>query len=406
MLVGNACIVGDNALQKNNEMPRATPTPPKNVGKASVLRAEISPHLRYTNRHLVTVGRNADMKKSLISFIIAALLAITATTTAQSNVDIFFVACDTQAVIDFRGTMGAGLDIYYQIFSNAGASGTALTSQKRLAVSEDYTVSQVAAYEGGATVAVGAFASLRVSIASESDPSRSIYETTIDDINDGCAEPAYATVDSQTTATAEATPNPFALPDGVRPIRAPGGGFIFPPAIAPGTTGEPIVVIGARPSEQIEVGRTNRPGLIFAECDQFPQANPGLIYDTDNITIFWSWFARTPAQVRDHIANARYSITLNGQPLPGVRVSDIETREGSINYWVFYTVDLGDKWKPGRYGISFKLEWERAINDGYDDYGPDTPNPLIASSCTFDILPNPYGVVVVHENPKIPLQAR
>lgn len=346
------------------------------------------------------------MKKVLYSLIFSALLASASFTAAQSNVDIFFVACDTQAVIDFRGTMQSGLDIYYQVFSNAGASGAALTDQRQVAVSDDYTVSQVIAYADGATVSAGSFASVRVSIARESDASRTVYETIVDDINDGCAEPAYSTVDSQTTATAEGTPNPFVLPDGVRPIRAPGSGFIFPPAIAPGTTGEPAVVIGARPSEQVEVGRTNRPGLIFAECDQFSQANPGLIYDTDNITIFWSWFARTPAQVRDHIANARYSITLNGQPLPGARVSDIETREGSINYWVFYTVDLGDKWQPGRYGISFKLEWEQAISDGYDDYGPNTPNPLIASSCTFDILPNPYGVVVVHENPKFPLQAR
>jgi hypothetical protein len=45
----------------------------------------------------------------------------TTTTTANtSSVNIFYVACESQGVINFDGTMDAGYDIYYQLFSAAG----------------------------------------------------------------------------------------------------------------------------------------------------------------------------------------------------------------------------------------------------------------------------------------------
>ncbi|HRF94548.1 MAG TPA: hypothetical protein PLZ51_05135, partial [Aggregatilineales bacterium] len=44
-------------------------------------------------------------------------VAQTDTTTPTSTINYFFVICDTQAVIDFSGTIEAGYDVYYQIFS-------------------------------------------------------------------------------------------------------------------------------------------------------------------------------------------------------------------------------------------------------------------------------------------------
>ena len=31
--------------------------------------------------------------------------------------------------------------------------------------------------------------------------------------------------------------------------------------------------------------RQGTPGLVFAECDAYPMAEPGMLYDNDNITV-------------------------------------------------------------------------------------------------------------------------
>ena len=63
-------------------------------------------------------------------------------------------------------------------------------------------------------------------------------------------------------------------------------------------------MIGARLSDHF---RSDTPGLIFAQCDAFPLAEPGIIYDNDTVTIFWSWFTKTQAQMDEHLANAIYT---------------------------------------------------------------------------------------------------
>ena len=82
-------------------------------------------------------------------------------------------------------------------------------------------------------------------------------------------------------------------------IFTPGGGVLNEVF---GRPQEALVQIGARPSENERIeGRTSDPGLIFAECDAFPLADPGRLFDTDNLTVFWSWFASTPALAREHL---------------------------------------------------------------------------------------------------------
>ena len=41
--------------------------------------------------------------------------------------------------------------------------------------------------------------------------------------------------------------------------------------------------MGARLSDNF---RSETPGLIFAECDAFPLALPGIVYDNDNVTVY------------------------------------------------------------------------------------------------------------------------
>lgn len=316
--------------------------------------------------------------------------ALAQTTTTGSNVTIFFVTCADKGVVNFSGQMRPGYDIYYQIFSAPGGGGVPLTALRRASVDGNYAFSEEVPYANAAIVNVGQVASVKVSIAREGDSSRSVFNTTVNDIQDGCAAPQHPTgvsTDLGGSAAAEST-------------EAPGSGVLSPfgGEVNPGVVPQPLVKIGARPI----VGRSLTPGLIFAECDEFPLTNPGVLYDTDDLTVFWSWFARTQKQVQDHIAHAQYSVKLNGQFFPNVEQSAITQR--GRNFWVFYTAHLGRFWQPGQYGIEYGLTWDQKISDGYDDWGPGTKNEKVYSTCTFQVQPNPWGLSVVHVGLPFPNQ--
>ena len=69
------------------------------------------------------------MRNLLLVMIILVLgvSLVTAQDGSSSTINIFYVACENQGVINFDGTMEAGFDIYYQLFSAAGGGGQALT---------------------------------------------------------------------------------------------------------------------------------------------------------------------------------------------------------------------------------------------------------------------------------------
>ncbi len=319
---------------------------------------------------------------------VSALLAqdTTTTTTNQesSNVTIFFVACETEVVMNLSGTMEPGFDVYYQVFSGAGGTGEAITALRRVAVNGAYAFSERITYSNSFTLGAGATASARVVIARENNPDSTIYETTVNDLQDGCSSPQNPTGSSEDAGsgsggTGEATSSSEG-------ILSPFGGVINANFLS--STPEPPVVIGVPRT----VGRSDTPGVIFAECNMYGNRSaPGILYDTDSITIFWSWYARTEAQVQDHIAKANYDIRFNTVPFNYVQVSPIERRTN--NYWVFYYSQLG-RLSPGTYGIEFRLTWDEVTTDGFAEYGPGTDNPEIYSNCTFQIQRNPFGTRV------------
>ena len=318
------------------------------------------------------------MKKGVL--ILAFILALgAASSLAQSNVQIFFVACADQAVVNLSGTIDPGFDVFYQVFSGAGGTGTPITAMRRAQLDGPVTFSERLPYNSGASVASGSVASIRVIVAREDNVESSTLDTTVDDVQDGCAEPQHPLGTSQdasvpTTTTVDVGP----------PIVSPFGGFLNPDLEI---TPQPIVVIGAR--QNLSSYRSPTPGLVFAECTEaLPRATPGIIYDTDNVVIFWSWFAKTEAQVQDHINNANYEVTLNRQPFFDVIVSPI-TRRGP-NFFVFYTAEVGNL-RPGTYGVQYRVTWDTAISDGYADYGPGTDNQADTGDCQFTVSPNPVG---------------
>jgi hypothetical protein len=352
----------------------------------------------------------------------ATPVTTTTTTTTESTISYFFVACETQVILDLEGNMQPGDDIYVQVFRETGASGTQLSNIIRVSVNNAYQVSQTVTFPSGQTLLLGQFASARVSIGRESDSSNTSFTTVVEDVQDGCVTPSFPSADTSDLGSGASGPTtPIIDPltgqvidlatgdatiAGSSGIFTPDGGVLNDIIVR---SPEAVVQIGARPSAQVQfTGRTSDPGLIFAECDMFPGANPGLLWDTDNLTVFWSWFARTPALVQEHIDNAQYEVFLTSpyayrQTFPEIQRSGIVRREDG-NYWVFYVANLGDGFRPGQYRIDYYVTWAQAISDGYSAFGPGTETEGLLSTCTFNIEPNPFGTQVERNNPTVPLQ--
>ena len=352
------------------------------------------------------------MKKLILAFSLTVVAALTlmsipntvaqtatttpvptaAATTPGSTVDGLLTVCADGAIVNFSGTLVSGFDIYFQLFSGATGSGTSLSSLRQVQADGAFTFNERVAFPSGTTIGAGESASAMVTVARESDSSSVDFDFVLTDTQDGCGAstqtgPTSVEVGGTSAGTTSGTTTTAA-----RHILAPNGG-VLNPNLQP----EPEVVVGDRLSDHF---RSTTPGLIFAECDAFPMALPGVVLDSDQITIFWSWFTRTDAQMEDHLAHAQYSVKLNQQPFPNVTRSDIERRDG--NSWVFYSVNVGNL-APGHYEVEYRLTWDAVVNDGYDDYGPDTDNPMQANNCNFDIVQNPNVTGLAYSGMYLPM---
>ncbi len=328
-------------------------------------------------------------------FLLFALL-ITAQAQDENNfsstINWYYSACEDRMVVDLQGRLEAGYDIYYQAFDSFGGGGNAITVLRRVAVNGVYATSQEVNWLGNSTRALGTPISVVFRIGRENDPDDTIFQEASDDSLGECEEPGSTLESAQTMGTGDMIGSSGVYrPDGtmLNPI------FYKEP--------EPLVQIGARASLEEIPGRTADPGMIFAECADIEGTDPGVLFDIDEIRLFWSWFATSEELVQDHINNALYSVKLRGLIIPEIRVSEIKQVPGSQDWWVFYTVNLGDKWEPGTYGIDYALRWANPISDGYAEYGPGTANELLDSGCLFVIERNPWGIQVIHENPTLPL---
>jgi len=323
-----------------------------------------------------------------------------------SNVSWFFTACADKAVIDLSGTMQSGFALYVQVFRETQASGAPLSDNVLVSVTGDYKVSRELIYPTGQVLATGQFASMRLSIAPTGNPAAPVYTTLVDDTFDVCSAPANpstttsgttTSIGSTTTGSASNQPAPGTLISSSGVLK-PNGGVLNPVFAAP--LNEAVVQIGARTSKtERDQGRVTDVGLLFAECNQVSGAAPGRLYDTDPLTVFWSWYAKTPQQVQDHQAKAIYEVMFNAPGAPSqalpLNPTPIVRREGG-RYWVFYVVELGSNWLPGGYSIDYRVTWTEPTNDGFADFGPGTETPELTGSCSWEIEPNPYGVQVNH----------
>lgn len=312
-----------------------------------------------------------------------------------STVNWYYSACEDRMVIDLQGRMQTGYDLYYQAFDAFGGLGVPITGLRRVSVDGDYAVSQIINWLNDETRALGSPISVVIRIGREDDPDSTLFQQPSDDFLGECEEPGETLVEGAVAPTGEA------------PISSAGiftpDGSLLNPVYQRGP--EYLVHIGSRPSQLHTRGRTANPGLIFAGCLDVDGADPGILYDTDEIKIYWFWYAKTAEQVQDHINNAQYVVKVDTQTIPNVQTSEIKQLPGNSDWWVFYTVSLGDRWRPGGYVISFVVTWSNAISDGYENFGPGTENERLESGCRYAIQKNPYGVDIVPLRPDYPLKS-
>ncbi len=310
-----------------------------------------------------------------------------AATTQGTTVEAFAVLCTDAVVVRFSGTMLSGWDIYYQAFNGPNGTGTALTNVRQASVAGDFLFNERLAYNSGSTLATGATGSIKAFVAREGNSSSVDFEFTVNDFNDGCssdtttqptgsADTGTTTGSTDTTAAAASTSRPGFTTS----LLAPNGGLLNP-NLQP----EAAVVIGARPSDTF---RSETPGLLFAECDEYPLALPGLIYDNDTVVVYWSWYTKTLEDMQQHIDNAIYVASINTARFNDVQRTEPVRRNG--NYWVFYSFTAGQL-RPGHYEVAYDLTWANPVNDGYDDYGPGTARPRESGNCNFDVTRNPQN---------------
>ena len=146
---------------------------------------------------------------------------------------------------------------------------------------------------------------------------------------------------------------------------------------------------GEGPVEQAASG-TIRTGVdVLAYCDA---AEHGFPPPTDlvagsTIDVWWNWYASTEAQIAAHLANAVYTVTVDGEPLNDWKDYRLPPwRQDDGNTYVAWYVLYGPL-EAGEHRITYELTWRAAVSDGYRRFGPGTDIPQETGSCTFHVPP-------------------
>lgn len=151
-------------------------------------------------------------------------------------------------------------------------------------------------------------------------------------------------------------------------------------ATAPGTAGPPTIT-PAPGTATIQFGVD-----VLAECDNpFKGGRPNNLAAGSTIDIWWSWYARTRAQIDSHLNAVTYEVRLNGTLVENWRQYAIPVRlEDDGNYHIYWYVRT-DPLPAGENRITYRATWSTSITDGYDSFGPGTGNAVLEGSCTFNV---------------------
>lgn len=157
----------------------------------------------------------------------------------------------------------------------------------------------------------------------------------------------------------------------------------------PGTTGTPGDFAPSTNAPTLPAGTAGvQNGVdVLAYCDDrsFGAPAPTNLAAGSSIDVFWSWFAKTEAQVRDHLDKATYDVRLDGQTLKNWQNYRTSIRsESDGNYHVYWFVPSGAL-SAGEHVITYRVSWSEQITDGYNNFGPGTSRPFEQGTCTFTV---------------------
>ena len=122
---------------------------------------------------------------------------------------------------------------------------------------------------------------------------------------------------------------------------------------------------------------------ILAYCQQ-KSVRPPQVTTSDNIYVEWSWFVAAEEHMPEHLEHANYEVQLDGEPLENWTEYATEMKREGTRYIIYWYYPVGQL-SAGDHEITFRLTWDAAISDGYEDFGPGTPNEVDEGNCAFTV---------------------
>ncbi len=182
------------------------------------------------------------------------------------------------------------------------------------------------------------------------------------------------------TVTATLTRTPTREPAARIPTVTPAGDGDATPTLA--RIASPTA---ARPTAQGTVLSPRQGYDVLAYCEQFSQVPPPLAEGT-TIDVFWGWIASTEEYLRQHINNVIYEVRLDGELLEEWRPYATPIRQEPDGNWsIYWYVPVREPLSRGTHTITYRATWRNPIFDGYQQFGPGTPNEVETGSCTFEV---------------------
>lgn len=171
---------------------------------------------------------------------------------------------------------------------------------------------------------------------------------------------------------------------GPSPTPTPTGG---PAATGSGFTTSTPSIGGA---DSVENAQTRSDVNVLAYCRQRNVPVPQITTE-QTVSIYWSWFVKEPSLMGNHLAHAQYEVLLDGRLLENydsyrTTLTDKPIDDPARGDWyVYWFVPVG-RLPAGRHEVTYRLTWDEPVNDGYEDFGPGTPNESNEGNCVFNVV--------------------
>ncbi|GAB4573523.1 MAG: hypothetical protein Kow0077_16160 [Anaerolineae bacterium] len=124
---------------------------------------------------------------------------------------------------------------------------------------------------------------------------------------------------------------------------------------------------------------------VLAYCEQFNEIPPPLGAGS-TIDVFWGWVASTPDYIRDHVQNVIYEVRFDGRLLESWRQYAAPMYQQADGNWAqYWYVPVTEPLTPGTHTITYRVTWRAPIFDGYEQFGPGTPNEVDTGNCTITV---------------------